>query len=186
MNFTNIKLTQNQQLIANALLSMLASAFVAAAQATYQYLTQRGTINLQQALLVFVGALWTFLSVAFIAYIPAHAQQELEALRELQQQVTSQPATPAQPLVIIHTNAAPTVAGARVQSVTDTVTKSEQPSVQPVPLLDVQPVPRANNATALPVVASDDLLGDLPQASGTAPDVKQITGVIPTYGASGK
>lgn len=205
MNFTNIKLTQNQQLLVNAFLSMFASALVSAAQAAYQYMTQHGTINLAQVVAVFGGVLWLSFSTALVAYVPAHIQQELDDLRVFKDQVLAQPSTPAQPLVVIHTT------GASVQS-------DVPKSVSSVPAVAIPPRPKAPQQIALtnptggstvPVpmpeapqqvwlsttlsgssgvqqTTTDDVLGDLPVSTGQPIQVNQITGMIPTYGASGK
>lgn len=198
MNFTNIKLTQNQQLIVNALLSMLGSAFIGAAQAAYQYMTQHGTINIAQVLTIFVGALWVLLSTAFISYVPSHIQQELEALRELQAQVVA----PVQPLVVIHTtgaSVAPTSANS-VPAVAIPPRPVAPSAPKPVQLQTVvepvqQPAPQqvwlqttmsGSSSSGVQQTPTDDVLGDLPASTGQPMNVQQITGVVPVYGASGK
>ena len=198
MNFTNIKLTQNQQLIINALLSMLGSAFIGAAQAAYQYVTQHGTINIVQVLTIFVGALWVLLSTAFISYVPSHIQQELEALRELQAQVTA----PAQPLVVIHATGASVQQSENVPTSVNsvpTVAIPQRPvAPRPVQLQSVEPVQQPvqpqqvwltttmSGSSGVQQSATDDVLGDLPASNGQPMNVSQITGVVPVYGASSK
>jgi hypothetical protein len=209
MNIANIKLTQNQQLIVNALLSMLASAFVAAAQSGYQYLTQHGNINLAQAFLVFIGVLWGTFSIALAAYIPSHVQQELDAWKDTAMLAQSELAriegkqaepAPAQPLVVIHTtgaSVAPTSANSvpAVQIPQRPVAPSAPKPVQLQSVESVQPaapqqiafMTTGGSTVAVPMPqATDDVLGDLPASTGQPMDIKQITGVVPVYGASGK
>jgi hypothetical protein len=200
MNIANIKLTQNQQLLVNAILSMFASALVSAAQAAYQYMTQHGTINLAQVVAVFGGVLWLSFSTALVAYVPAHIQQELDDLRVFKDQVLAQPATPVpvQPLVVIHTTGAsvtPTsansvpavqiparpIAPKSVQL--QTVVEPAQQPVQPQQVWLTNPT--GGSTVAVPMLqATDDVLGDLPASTGQPMDIKQITGVVPVYGAS--
>ena len=207
INLTNIKLTQNQLLIVNALLSMLASAFVGAAQAGYQYLTQHGTINISQVFVIFISTLWITFSTALVAYVPAHVQQELEALREFQAQVTAQPvaSTPATPHVVIYAQ------GASVQSsdgapkpatVVPAVAIPTRPVAPPKPVqlqTVVEPAQQTaqqpqqvwlattmSGSSGVQQAATDDVLGDLPSSTGQPMQVQSITGVVPVYGASGK
>jgi hypothetical protein len=168
MNFTNIKLTQNQQLLVNALLSMFGSALIAAAQALYQDVTQRGLINLQQVLLVFAGALWVTFSTALVAYIPAHVQQDLAAAKDTalmaQQELATLKAAPtpvqvapvAAPTlspVTIHITSAipPTVTAApTTQSYQAPATESMQARADTVPMPPVELPAQFSQSVSLP------------------------------------
>lgn len=79
----NIKMTDTQNLLLQGILALLGGALLGAVEATLQYVTQNGTLNLTNAL---VFALTTFLALAgkaLYGYVPAHVAQEVQAGKEL-------------------------------------------------------------------------------------------------------
>ncbi len=196
------KPTNAQQLLINAFLSMMLAALAAAGTAFVTTL-QTGNVNFLGCLSAALVAFWASFAPALYAYVPSHVVQELQALQDTQAQLqeshnaallalnnafstigmikATTPTTPVQsapasPLVVIH-----------AQNATPTSATPTQESVRTAPLTPTPtPTYLANNATGSTVIATSDLLGDLPQTSGQAVTPAQITGVVPTYGASGQ
>jgi hypothetical protein len=100
MTIGNIKLSQNEQLLANALLSMLGGAIIGTSQGTYQYLIT-GNVSIGQAVAFAMAGFWAAFSVSLYAYVPAHIQQELATAKdvELQLRAALDVATTAQPVI---------------------------------------------------------------------------------------
>lgn len=76
-------MTDTQNLLLQGILALLGGALLGAVEATLQYVTQNGTLNLTNAL---VFALTTFLGLmakALYGYVPAHVVQEVQASKEL-------------------------------------------------------------------------------------------------------
>lgn len=79
--------TEDEKLLMNAGLSMVGGVIVGTIQGTYQYLTQGGNVTFGSAVSFAVAGFAALLGVALRAYVPAHAQQEIQAGKDLIQQL---------------------------------------------------------------------------------------------------
>lgn len=120
-----IKLSPAQRLLVMALLSMLASAVMAAFTAAYQQY-QIGNVSVGVLINVFLAMFVSIFSTALYHYVPQHIQDELQALRDMVTQYRSIQlpiqAPTQSPLVVIHAQApvvAPTTPVAPSNSITD-------------------------------------------------------------------
>jgi hypothetical protein len=179
MTIGNIKLSQNEQLLANALLSMLGGAIIGTSQGTYQYLIT-GNVSIGQAVAFAMAGFWAAFSVSLYAYVPAHIQQELAAAKDIEVQLraaldvatssqpviaTTPPQTAVQPSqspVTIHINTSgtatpaimpPVITGTIASTVVPTLASMTQSVNSAVPLTqDIGPIA----ATPEPDPANED------------------------------
>lgn len=171
--------TPDQKLLLKAALSILGSAASGAFSAGYQQWST-GVVNPGVVLNVVLLAFITLLGKSLYDYVPSHITEELQAGRDLQAQlfahppIASTPSTPAQPLVVIHTQNATTASSTPAPA---------QPTPQATPVVPIARTnPTGGSTVAVPM---DDLLADVPDSPAMNVS-SRITGVIPTYGASGK
>lgn len=88
-------MSQTQRLLLNALISMIITAAVAALQAVLQLNSGNDQLNVSVMVNTGLVVFFTTLTPSLLNYIPAHIQDELQALRDLQSQITGKSVTPA-------------------------------------------------------------------------------------------
>jgi hypothetical protein len=142
MTIGNVKLTQNEQLVINALASILGGAIIGATQGTYQYLTQAGQVNMSAAVSFAAIGFWGLLSAALFAYVPAHAQQELAAAKDAETQLRQ---------VLDGVSSTPPV---NVLTVPSTSQIASQPSPVTIHIVGATPTLTSSNATTPATLAS--------------------------------
>lgn len=101
MEIANMKLTQTQQLLLNALISMFISASAAGSTAAYQS-SQGGSVNLGATINIGLTFFLACIAKSLYDFVPGHTAQIIQALQEELQRAKQQPLQG--PLVVVHTS----------------------------------------------------------------------------------